>query len=338
MVAPERNRGWPGGWALITQVSLYFKPFMTLSRSIIAAVFTLALAVAFVPTFASAQTYSCTTPNNNWSFWGTNNTTCAPGRLLVYVQVNNNINNGYNRVPSDFTVAVSGINASPSSFPGSISGTQVTVGGSYSVVALQLQGYTASYSTGCTGTINQNEQALCVVTESNTSFYNQYPTPYNYNGYYNQPLTCSPANQTVNLGQSVTFVANGGDYSQYNWQTPQRSFLNIGQTLNTTFPQTGTQQVTVTNGGTTATCTVTVVASGAPAPIVITPTTYNGYGYTTGSTYGGVYVTPTYVPRFPNTGFEPMSSAAAASAVAVLVALALVATPYVKKAFAAVLS
>ncbi len=234
MVAPVHNRVWLGFGALITHVSLYFKPFMTLSRSIMTAVLALALAVAFVPAFASAQTYNCATPNNNWSFWGNNNTTCTPGRLLVYVQVNNNINNGYNRVPNDFTVAVSGVNANPSTFPGSLSGTQVTVGGSYSVVALQLPGYTASYSSGCTGTINQNEQALCVITESNTTTYNQYPTPYYYNGYYNQPLTCSPANQTVNLGQTTTFVANGGDYSQYNWQTPQRSYLNVGQTLNVT--------------------------------------------------------------------------------------------------------
>ncbi len=96
------------------------------------------------------------------------------------------------------------------------------------------------------------------------------------------------------------------------------------------------RRLTLPNGTNVATCTVTVVASGAPAPVIITPTTYNN-GYIN-SSYGGVYVTPTYVPRYPNTGFEPMSSAAAASAVAVLVALALVATPYVKKAFAAVLS
>lgn len=305
---------------------------MTLFRSLIIAAFAIAFAAAFVPVAASAQQYNCTTPNNNWSFWGNNNTTCTPGRLLVYVQVNNNINNGYNRVSSDFTVAVSGINATPSTFPGSLSGTQVTVGGSYSVVALQLPGYSATYSAGCSGTLTQGEQSLCVITESNTTVYNQYPTPYPY-GYYNQPLTCSPQNQTVNLGQTTTFVANGGDYSQYNWQTPQRSYLNVGPTLNITLPQTGTQNVSVTNGTSVATCTVTVVASGAPAPVVINPIT-GGY---TGS-YGGVYVTPTYVPRFPNTGFEPMGSAAAASAVAVILALALAASPYVKKAFAAVLS
>lgn len=309
---------------------------MSLSRSITTAAFALVFVAAFVPAFASAQSFNCANQNNTWNSWGNNNTTCTPGHLLVYVQVSNNINNGYNRVPSDFTVAVSGVNANPSSFPGSVSGTQVLVGGSYSVVALQLQGYSATYSSGCTGTLNNGENALCVVTESNSTVYNQYPTPYQYNGYYNQALTCSPANQTVNLGQTTTFVANGGDYSQYNWQTPQRSYLNVGQTLNVTFQQTGTQTISVTNGTSVANCTVTVVASGAPAPIVINPTNYNNGTYN--ATYGGVYVTPTYIPRFPNTGFEPMTSAAAASAVVVLLALALAGHSYIKKAFTAVLS
>lgn len=315
---------------------------MTRSRSIIATVAALLFAVALVPAFASAQTYNgsyncAPAQNNNWTFWNNNNnnTLCGPGHLLVYVQVLNNVNNGYNRTPNDFTVAVSGINASPSSFPGSISGTQVLVGGSYSVTALQLQGYTATYSTGCTGTLTQNQSATCVVTESNTTIYNQYPTPYPY-GYYHAPLTCAPGYQTVNLGQTTTFVANGGDYSQYNWQAPQRSYLNVGPTLNITFQQTGTQQVTVTNGTSVATCTVNVVVSGAPAPVVINPANYVT-GYTPSTTYGGVYVTPTYIPSFPNTGFEPMSSAAAASAAVVVIALSLVMLPYVKQAFTAVL-
>jgi len=88
------------------------------------------------------------------------------GQLPGY-NYNNNYNNTYNQAPSNFTVAVSGLNANPSSFAGSLSGTQVTVSGSYSVTALQLSGYSATYSSGCTGTITQGESALCVVTESN---------------------------------------------------------------------------------------------------------------------------------------------------------------------------
>ena len=312
---------------------------MSFSRSIIASVAALVFASALVPALAFAQVYTCgNAPTNNW-YWGANNTTCAPGNLLVYVQVTNNYNNGYNVAPSAFTVAVSGLNASPATFPGSLSGTQVSVVGGYSVTALQLAGYTPSYSTGCNGTLTNGTQALCVITESNTTPYNNYPTPYN-GYYYNTPLSCTPSYQTVNLGQTTTFVAQGGDYSQYNWTANGRSYLNVGPTLNLALQQTGTQNVTVTNGSNTATCTVNVVTSGAPVSI-INPASYTGTFTTTGYTpnnYGGVYVTPTYVPSFPNTGFAPASSAAAASAVAVLIALALVALPYVRKAFTAVLS
>jgi hypothetical protein len=309
---------------------------MSLYRSLLAFLGVFIITAAFVPAFAFAQSYNCVngTNSNNWSFWNNgNNTVCGPGDLLVYVQVTNNYNNGYNNyneAPSNFTVAVSGLNANPPTFSGSLSGTQVTVSGSYSVTALQQDGYNATYSSGCTGTLTQGESALCVVTENNTySYYNQYPTPYPYNYYYNVPLSCTPSYQTVNLGQTATFTANGGDYSQYNWQTPQRSYLNIGDVLNVAFTQTGTQTVSVTNGTDVESCTVNVVASGAPVvvnPVYPTPT--SGYG---------VYVTPTYIPSLPNTGFAPMSSAEAASAVALMIAMALVALPYVRKAFAVVL-
>jgi hypothetical protein len=312
---------------------------MSLYRSLVASLGVLVITAAFVPAFAFAQSYNCgTTNSNDWSFWNNgNNTTCTSGHLLVYVQVTNNYNNNYNynntynEEPSNFTVAVSGLNASPSTFSGSLSGTQVTVAGSYSVTALQLGGYSATYSSGCTGTITQGESALCVVTESNTSsYYNQYSTPYQYNYYYNTPLTCTPSYQTVNLGQTATFTANGGDYSQYNWQTPQRSYLNVGAVLNVAFTQTGTQTVSVTNGTTVASCTVNVVASGAPVVSNSTNSTY-------ASGYGNVYVTPTYIPSLPNTGFAPMSSAEAASLVVIMIAMALVALPYVRKAFTVVL-
>jgi hypothetical protein len=306
---------------------------MSLSRSLVASATALVFAAALVPAFAFAQSYNCNPASSSWNFWSNNNNTlCTPGHLLVYVQVNDNANDGYNRAPSDFTVAVSGQSASPSSFPGSLSGTPVSVSGAYSVLAMQLQGYSASYSTGCTGTITQSEQALCVITESSSVLYNQYPTPYPYQ-YASLPLACIPSYQTVNLGATATFTAQGGDYSQYNWQTPSQSYLNVGPTLNAALRSTGTQTVTVSNGEGTATCTVNVVESGAPAPIVINPsnTIYPANNY-------GVSVTPTYVPSLPNTGFEPMSAAEAASAVAVLIALALIALPYVRQAFAAVLS
>lgn len=160
-------------------------------KSFIASLAGLVLLASFVPALASAQVYpytNCTTNTYNGNYQN-----CTPGVLNVYVQVlSNNNNNGITQVPANFTVAVSGVNPSPASFPGSQSGTQVSVGGSYSVTSLPLQGFSASYSTGCTGTLTNNEQATCVITENNSyNYYNSYTTPYPYN-YAPLPLTCVP--------------------------------------------------------------------------------------------------------------------------------------------------
>lgn len=86
---------------------------MSLYRSLLTVLGTLVITAAFVPAFAFAQSYNCANgfnSNNNWSFWNNGNSTlCTPGQLLVYVQVTNNFNNGYNlynQSPSNFTVAV----------------------------------------------------------------------------------------------------------------------------------------------------------------------------------------------------------------------------------------
>ena len=294
-------------------------------KSLITSIAGAALFASFIPALALAQSYPYT--NCGGTYNGTYQN-CTPGNLSVVMQVIGQNINGITRNPSDFSIAVAGANASPSSFPGSQSGTSVSVGGQYVVTVLPMQGYTPSYSVGCTGTLINNNSATCVITENNYyNNYNSFPTPYPYQ-YATPALTCVPPTQTVNLGQTVTFSAQGGDYSQYNWQTPTRSFLNIGEVLNVAFTQTGTQAVTVTNGTQTATCTVNVVPNGAPATTYINP-------YQPGQPQA--YVTPTYVPAFPNTGFEPQNGAEVAFAAVVLMALALVIAPYVRKAFAVVL-
>ena len=47
-----------------------------------------------------------------------------------------------------------------------------------------------------------------------------------------------------------------------------------------------------------------------------------------------VTVTPSFVPRLPNTGFEPQNGASMAFALVALLAAAFVSYPYVRKAFA----
>ena len=314
----------------------------------------LAIVAGLVPALAFAQQYTqnCAT---SWQNWGTNN--CTVGNLLVYVQVNNS-NTGYNRAPSDFTVTVNAPSASPSTFPGSLQGTPVLVGGNYTVTVLQQQGYTASYSTGCTGNLSQNSSATCIVTESNVSGYNNYPysyypnqyypSYYPYNNGYFAPLTCSPSGQTVTVGQNVTFTATGGQFSQYNWSNsaqPNQTSYNIGTSYTTTLLSPGTQTITVYNGSQTATCTVTVVGY----PIAGYTGYYNNNIYP-GNIYPGatvtpvstlyptnVTVTPTYIPSLPNTGFAPIDGSTLAIALALLFAAALAAYPYVRQAFATVL-
>lgn len=298
-------------------------------RTLVAPLAAVAFLAAFVPAMAMANSANC--PNSTWNYgwnWNHASSTCN-GNLLVYVVVSN-ANQGTNRTSQDFTVSVNAQSATPSSFPGSISGTNVKVAGAYSVTALPMQGYTASYSQGCQGNLQNNDSAMCIITESQTNYgnypYSYYPNQYNpsypYYPGYSAPLTCSPAFQTVTVGQSITFSATGGEFSQFNWSlsaVPNSTKYNIGRSFTTVLNSPGQQTVTVFNGQQSATCSITVV--GYPIP---------GYSYPQGG-MSPVTVTPTYIPRFANTGFEPVGAAGVAFAVVLLMAAGFLAYPYVRR-------
>ncbi len=192
---------------------------------------------------------------------------CGTGTLFVYVQVIN----GYTNTtvsPSNFTVQVSGQNVSLPSFPGSQSGTTLSLGGGsgYSVIIPQtLSGYVPSYSQGCNGTLYANQQATCVITMSGNTlgFYPVQPYPYPYTP---SILSCTPAYQTVAAGQTATFTAQGST-APYNWTTNDRSYLSAGPVLNVALQTAGIQTVTVTSGSQTGNCTVNVTAA-INAPII----------------------------------------------------------------------
>jgi YVTN family beta-propeller protein len=103
----------------------------------------------------------------------TNKFTSPPGSATFLDVITNVINNNQGtKKPSDFTITVTGNNPSPSSFSGSSSGTSVTLrAGSYKVgVTERPSGYTASYSSGCSGTA-KGGRIQCTIT-------NEYhPTP-----------------------------------------------------------------------------------------------------------------------------------------------------------------
>jgi hypothetical protein len=204
-------------------------------------------------------------------------TATAGGTSFVNVSVNVQNRYGGTRSPSDFVITVSGQNPSVTTLNGSVGTTQVSMGpGSYSINVATLGGYGASRSEGCSGTINAGEYRSCVITVSDSSYY-QGGTYYNPNP--NQ-LSCTPSNQTVYRGATASFNAQGG-VGTYTWATADRVYLNIGPSLNTQLLSSGDQAVYVTSGSQTAVCYVKVLASGS------------------------VLGANTSAPGLPNTGFGP---------------------------------
>jgi len=90
-------------------------------------------------------------------------TTSTTATLTVVKNVVND--NGGTATPGDFSLTVTDIGTSPMIVTGSSSGVPVTViPGTYNVTESTASGYTASYSTDCTGTIAAGESKTCTVT------------------------------------------------------------------------------------------------------------------------------------------------------------------------------
>lgn len=82
------------------------------------------------------------------------------------------------------------------------------------------------------------------------------------------PLACSPATQTVLIGQSTSFQATGGigiNGQTYTWSAPGGSPTSgTGSAFSPSYQTVGTKIVTLTDAlGASTTCTVTVVGPGA---------------------------------------------------------------------------
>lgn len=85
-------------------------------------------------------------------------------KLIVIKHVIND--NGGTATAANFTLDSGGSNDSPDNFPGAEApGTEVTLdAGSYNVTESGPSGYTASFSTDCSGTIANGEEKTCTVT------------------------------------------------------------------------------------------------------------------------------------------------------------------------------
>ena len=85
------------------------------------------------------------------------------GTLMVTEKVVNE--GGGNKKPSDFIITVHGNNPSPSSFPGSSSGTAVKLEmGMYSVTETGPSGYNSTLSGDCSGGMMSVETKNCTIT------------------------------------------------------------------------------------------------------------------------------------------------------------------------------
>ncbi|MFH1111482.1 MAG: VWA domain-containing protein [Patescibacteria group bacterium] len=105
------------------------------------------------------QSVTCTLTNNDQA-----------ATLIVTKEVFNQEGGSLTAGPADFTITVTGTNASPSSFAGSETGTTVTLdAGQYSVSEDGPEGYdNTSMSAGCSGTIAVGATKECLVV--NTSY------------------------------------------------------------------------------------------------------------------------------------------------------------------------
>jgi hypothetical protein len=88
------------------------------------------------------------------------------GTLMVIKDVINQ-SGGNNKNPSDFTITVHGNNPSPSSFPGSSSGTAVKLQmGMYSVTETGPSGYNSTLTGDCSGGMMSVETKKCSITNT----------------------------------------------------------------------------------------------------------------------------------------------------------------------------
>src|SRR6185369_1145685 len=88
-----------------------------------------------------------------------------PAALTVIKHVVND--GGGTASAGDFTITVTGTNVSLSSFPGSESGTGVSLDpGSYSVTESTSTDYSSSFSSGCSGTLASGASVTCTITNT----------------------------------------------------------------------------------------------------------------------------------------------------------------------------
>jgi hypothetical protein len=140
-------------------------------------------------------------------------------------------------------------------------------------------------------------------------------------------VSCTPAYQTVSVGDTARFFAVSNVDGPFAWVVGEEySVRDLGSEFYAQMQEPGEQQVAVVWGGRRSYCTVYVVG---------------GYGYQAG--YYGYTNSPLNVtlsavayPSWPNAGFGPQTFAGLAFAFVLLLGASIAFYPHAKKAFAIV--
>ncbi len=92
-------------------------------------------------------------------------------------------------------------------------------------------------------------------------------------------LSCSPAVQSVMLGQNATFSASGGN-GEYSWSSPDLTIANPnGSGFTANYASIGLKTLSVTSNGLIATCATNVFSNVVSVPTTPGfPNTGGGYG------------------------------------------------------------
>lgn len=173
------------------------------------------------------------------------NVVIPPATLTVIKHVSNT--NGGTAVASNFTINVTGPGATPASFPGSETGTTVSLNPgntpqSYSVSEVSVAGYTGSSSADCAGTIASGQSKTCTITNTDVAD----TTP---------PVIAPHANVTVEATSSAGAIVA---------YTPPNATDNVDATAPATC--TPTPGSTFALGTTPVTCTKTDAAGNSATP------------------------------------------------------------------------
>ena len=226
-----------------------------------------------------------------------------PAKLKVIKHVTND--NGGTATAGDFTLDSGGANDSPDDFAGSEAGTTVTLdAGSYSVSETGPSGYSASYSSDCSGSIANGEEKTCTVTNDdqpahlklvkvvvNDNGGTASATAWTLSAAGPTPISgAGGAESDVKPGTYTLSESGPSGYSTTGYDCGASVTLALGESKTCTITNddikpslTLVKNVTNDNGGTAVTTDFTLSASG--------PTPISGAG---GTTSGATFSAGTY--------------------------------------------